>query len=223
MTWGNNAAGVPWQINRDYADDFEASAARGRIANPDTGVFRTAFMPYELTDVDLTVNVQTDQMAEGSWINSFIQARAVGEDNALSARIEFRDSGNYSISLYQIVDGEYSVLGTQVYGSYSASSPVMIRFQVTGDYARAKSWDHGSREPDHWQVGRTTTVLHPGRIGLGSVLSDGNTNDNPEVSWGRFRVANPQLFTVVRSVNGVVKPHDAGTAVSLAHPSVLAL
>lgn len=33
----------------------------------------------------------------------------------------------------------------------------------------------------------------------------------------------PQTFTVTRSINGVVKPHKAGTALSLTHPMILAL
>lgn len=35
--------------------------------------------------------------------------------------------------------------------------------------------------------------------------------------------SSPQTFTVTRSVNGVVKPHDAGSAVNVDRPAVLAL
>lgn len=223
MAWGTNAAGVAWEIDPEYADDFYATLGRGRIANPTVGDFRTAYMPFVVPDIDAKVNVQTSQIATGSWINAYIQIRQSDENNALSARIEFRDSGVFSISLYEIVDGAYSVLGTQVYAEYLANSPVMLRVQVRDDFARAKSWPHGTREPDHWQVGRTTSVTAPGRFGLGSVLSTGNTNDNPEVSWSNLVVPNPQRFIVERSVNGIVKPHAVGTDVRLARPSVLAL
>lgn len=33
----------------------------------------------------------------------------------------------------------------------------------------------------------------------------------------------PQTFTVTRGVNGITKPHDAGEAISLAHPAIVAL
>lgn len=32
-----------------------------------------------------------------------------------------------------------------------------------------------------------------------------------------------QPFTVIRSTNGIVKPHQAGTDVRLAHPAIVAL
>jgi hypothetical protein len=35
--------------------------------------------------------------------------------------------------------------------------------------------------------------------------------------------SSPQTFTVVRSVNGVIKAHDAGASVALAHPAIASL
>lgn len=223
MSWGSNDAGVPWQVDPAYEADFSTEHARGRIANRSAGVFRTAYLPYTLADVDLTVNVQTDQVALGDWINATAEARYVDSANYLSARLEFRTSGNYSVSLYQVVDGSSVVLGTFVNGAYSASSPINLRLQVRGENARAKAWPVATPEPDHWQVGRKTSHLTPGRIGLGSVLSSGNTNVDPEVSFGSLVIPNPQQFRVIRSVNGVRKGHLPGADVRLAHPSVLAL
>ncbi|OQO89938.1 hypothetical protein B1813_19045 [Saccharomonospora piscinae] len=222
MGWGANPAGVEWDIDPALDEDFSVSLGRGRIANPAGGVFRVAYLPYDLLDVDLTVNVQTNQVATGSWINASVRAReAVGD--YIAARVEYRDTGEVSLSLYE-VNGGTAVLGTVILGTYEASDPLMLRVQVVGEYARAKAWERGAREPDIWQVGSPLShVLAPGRAGLGAVLSAGNTNTNPEVSWGGLTIANPQQFTVVRSVNGVVKPHTPGSSVKLARPSVLAL
>lgn len=223
MAWGANPAGVQWQIDPVHDSDFSASLGRGRIANPTVGVFRAAHLPYEVAAVDLTVNVQTNQAAAGSWINAYVQHLHPSGDY-LSARVEYRDDGQASMSLYEVINGgATTVLRTVIVGTYTASSPLMLRVQIRDGYVRAKTWPRGTAEAEHWQVGARTVLSGAGRIGLGSVLSDGNTNTNPEVSWGALRIANPQQFTVVRAVNDVRKAHAAGTDLRLAHPSVIAL
>ena len=223
MSWGTNRAGVPWLINPSYEDDFEVSLARGRV-RPTVGEFRVAFLPYALPFADLTVNVQVDQVAIGERINAIAAVRSVSGDDGVQARVEFRTDETYSISLYDVVSGSYTAIGFRSsIAPYTPSGPVMVRFQVGNGNARLKTWAVATPEPDHWQVGRKTSHLSPGRIGLGSVLSSGNTNVDPEVSFGSLVIPNPQQFRVIRSVNGVRKDHLPGTDVRLAHPSVLAL
>lgn len=223
MTWGTNRAGVPWLIDPAHEDEFEASLARGRVKLPDTDVFRVAYQPYALPSVDLVVNVQTDQVAVGERINALLVARS-STDSAVQARVEFSPNGQYSLSLHEIIGGVYATLGWAAnIAPYKPSTPVEVRFQVDDDYARVKSWPVATPEPDHWQVSVRTQVTEPGRVGLGAVRFAGNTNTNPEVSFGALRVPNPQQLRVARSVNRVVKPHSAGTDVRLAHPSVVAL
>lgn len=224
MSWGTNRAGVPWLIDPSYEDDFEVSLARGRVRPTAVGAFRMAFLPYALPFADLTVNVQVDQAAIGERINAIVAVRSISEDDEVQARVEFRTDGTYSISLYDVVSGSYTSIGFRSsIATYTPSNPVMVRLQVSNGNARLKTWAVATPEPDHWQVSGTTQVPGPGRIGLGAILSDGNTNTDPEVSFGALQVPNPQQFRVTRSVNRVVKPHAAGTDVRLAHPSVVAL
>jgi hypothetical protein len=44
-----------------------------------------------------------------------------------------------------------------------------------------------------------------------------------ELRYDQFEVVTPQLMTVTRSVNGIVKAHAAGTPLSLSTPMRLAL
>lgn len=223
MSWGTNRAGVPWLIDPSYEDDFEVSLARGRV-RPTVGEFRMAFLPYALPFADLTVNVQVDQVAIGERINAIAAVRSVSGDDGVQARVEFRTDETYSISLYDVVSGSYTAIGFRSsIATYTPSGPVMVRFQVGNGNARLKTWAVATPEPDHWQVSGTTQFSGPGQIGLGAILSSGNTNPDPEVSFGALRVPNPQQLRVTRSVNRVVKPHTAGTDVRLAHPSVVAL
>lgn len=222
MGWGANPAGVAWETDPAHDADFTASLGRGRIANPTVNVSRTTHLPYHVPDVDLAVNVQTNQAATGSWIIAYVRVRDTGSE-FIEARVEYHHDGTLGLSLHEF-DGGVTAVSEVPIGSYAANSPTVLRVQVRNDYARAKAWPLGVREPEHWQAsGGLVHVLGPGRIGLGSYLSIGNTNTNPEVSWGDLRIESPQQFTVVRAVNDVHKPHPAGTDLRLAHPSVLAL
>lgn len=222
MGWGANPAGVVWETDPAVDADFVVSLGRGRIANPTASQSRVAYLPYRVPDVDLTVNVQTSQAAAGSWIIAYVRARDAG-GTWVEARIEYHHDGNLGLSLYEFSPTP-AALDARLFGPYTAGTPTMLRMQVRADYVRAKAWARGAREPEHWQVvGRLAHVLGAGRVGLGSVLSVGNTNTNPEVSWGDLRIANPQQFTVIRAVNDVHKAHTAGTDLRLAYPSAIAL
>jgi hypothetical protein len=85
-------------------------------------------------------------------------------------------------------------------------------------------WQVGSVELD-WQATVTdSAITAAGQVGVRSTLDGTNTNTLPVTySYDNFQVLNPQNFTVIRSVNGVVKPHSAGEDVRLAYPTILAL
>jgi hypothetical protein len=76
-----------------------------------------------------------------------------------------------------------------------------------------------------WQTSASDTSLTAaGSVGVRSILSSANTNTLPvTVSFDNFTVLNPQTLTVTRSLNGVVKTHQAGQDLRLAAPSYVAL
>jgi hypothetical protein len=81
------------------------------------------------------------------------------------------------------------------------------------------------REPVRWHYDATVTsgTIASGQVGASASGFAGNTNVSPVLRFDEFEVITPQRVTVARSVNGVEKAHEAGTAVSLAVPAPLAL
>src|SRR5690606_5189395 len=80
-------------------------------------------------------------------------------------------------------------------------------------------------EPQHWQIGRevTTDPIPEGQVGFAASAFAGNTNTSPELRFQLVEIVTPQRMTVVRSVNGVVKSHGAGTRVGLNRPAIIGL
>ncbi|MFD8700942.1 hypothetical protein [Kitasatospora purpeofusca] len=99
-----------------------------------------------------------------------------------------------------------------------------IRFQAQGAVLRAKAWLATDIETPEWQVTATeSSISASGLLGVRSIAAATNTNVGPSVSYDNLRVVNPQVFTVTRSVNSVVKAHPAGADVRLANPWIIAL
>ena len=67
-----------------------------------------------------------------------------------------------------------------------------------------------------------TTRLRSGHVPGASAFAE-NTNVNPQLRFDDFTMATPQLMTVTRSTNGVVKAHPVGTEVRAAAPAPVAL
>ncbi|MEU5980139.1 hypothetical protein ABZ842_36005, partial [Streptomyces sp. NPDC047315] len=139
------------------------------------------------------------------------------------ARVHFGLSGALAVSVTR---------GTTQVGSapslpytYSAGSELEVRVRLVGHTVQMRVWPVGQPEPVDWThtVTITTDTIAAGELGLTASAFNGNTNTAPEIRFDGFEVVTPQLATVVRSVNGVIKAHAAGAAVALAHPMRTAL
>lgn len=110
--------------------------------------------------------------------------------------------------------------GTQrgIFFGFGAGLEVMLDFMVLGinpTRIYAKAWVPSQQnEPTNWQLYTTDDDdnLETGTLaGLGSRRETGNTNANLQFQFRDFRVLTPQSLTVTRGVNGIRKPHAAGS------------
>jgi hypothetical protein len=114
--------------------------------------------------------------------------------------------------------------GTQrtILTGFGAGTEVMVDFMVLGTAPTriyAKAWVPASQtEPIGWQIYTTDTDanLESGTlVGLGSRRETGNTNANLQFQYRDFHILTPQLLTVTRGVNGILKPHNAGSEIEV--------
>ncbi|MFG2670480.1 poly-gamma-glutamate hydrolase family protein [Streptomyces sp. NPDC048445] len=204
-----------------------AYLGRGLMSLGSVNVSRWALLPAPSASVDFTASVATDQLATGGGHFPSLTARWADASNCYLARLEFSTTQTVILTLRKRVAGTETLLVQYTTGlTHAAGRRFRIRMQLAGTAIRAKAWQDGTAEPTSWQLETTDTSLTTaGQIGMRGILSSASTNTLPVVaSWGDLTtLGNAQTFAVVRSVNGTTKPHTAGTAVRLAHPSIIAL
>ena len=223
-TWTNADSSQAW-TNTGTAADYDVLSGYGRHINPAASVAHESTIANTEADCDLYVDVTTAAAATGASLFAGPIARFADTNNLYQARLEFTTANVINLTVRKRVASVETQLGTFTHWrAHVAGTFVRVRFQVIGTALKAKAWQVGDPEPDVWQVEVTDSDLSAaGSVGCRSVRNAGNTNANAEFRFDNFELANPQVYSVVRSSNEVVKSHSSGAAVALRYPMILAL
>lgn len=224
--WGTADSGQVWSTTGGVSADYLVSAGTGRHSlNVVTAPRLTTI--GSATDVDVITHVRSEKLANAAPILAMLVGRYVDASNYYYARLSFEVGAAINLQLYSVVAGSFTALtsATSTGLTHTSTGWYGMRLQVVGSTLRAKAWDTATAEPSDWLLTATDAlVTGAGSFGMRSQLLTGNTNTLPVViQYDNFEVLHPQTFNVTRSVNGVVKAHAAGTAVSLWTPARRAL
>jgi phage replication-related protein YjqB (UPF0714/DUF867 family) len=211
-----------------YVGALRSVFGQGKASLGSVNVSRWTTVPWSSADLDITALVGTDKLATGGSHFLALVGRFADVNNCYLARADFSTTQTVTLTLRKRVASTETLLATAANTSgltHAAGALFAVRFQITGSTLNAKIWPEGTIEPADWSVTVTDTSLTAaGAIGTRSILSSANTNTLPVVaSYAAFQQLTPQKFTVVRSVNGVVKAQASGADVQLAHPATVAL
>jgi hypothetical protein len=222
--WGTPDIGPAWTTSGGSASDHSVTGSAGRQAQNTVNVFREAVLGVAFADVDLYASFSSSVTPAGAPHNFQVLARRVDANNAYELRVSFTTGSAVQMHLQKIVAGVTTALTTlaTVPGlTHSGGTKFRNRFQVMGSDVRGKIWLASATEPSAWNASATDTdITASGQVSLRGKLDSGNTNTLPvNFDWDDFQVANPQIFTATRSVNGVIKSHSAGAALSLWQPA----
>jgi hypothetical protein len=222
--WGTADSGQTWALTGSAAD-FAVGSGYGSVTQPTTGIAHLTAITAPSADVDLYVDVATDQLAAGASLFAGPTVRMNTNANFYMARVDFTTSAGIAVTLRKRVANVESQLApytsplTHVAGTF-----YRVRLQVIGSSLRAKIWNATTREPETWHLQATDTALTAAAtVGTRSFANTGSTAVNPQIRFDNFNLVTPQRITATRSINTVTKPHAAGTAVSLDQPAPLAL
>ncbi|WP_370665400.1 hypothetical protein [Streptomyces sp. IBSBF 2507] len=224
-SWGSADTGQAWQTGGGTATDYSVTGGYGAHRLTSTTTSRRTLVPYTYADFDAYTSLTPSAAATGGFLTGGITGRCIDVDNLYTARLAFNVGGTMTLTLRKRVAGVETELATiTLNGTYIAGTYMRMRFQVTGSTLRAKAWPASGFEPNAWQVtADDTSITTCAFLGLRSIPATGNTNVNPEIRYDDVTVIGPQTYTVIRSVNGVTKTHNAGTSVALAYPAVIPL
>ncbi|MEU1141772.1 hypothetical protein ABZ392_33690 [Streptomyces sp. NPDC005885] len=222
--WGNADSGQAWSLVGTAAN-FAVGSGYGAVTLPATSSSRVALAVAPAADVDVYVDMATSALATGSSLFGGLVVRGVADTDGYHARVDFTSAAGIGLSLRKRVAGVETQLGAATTAlTHVAGTFYRVRVQAIGTALRARIWLATDPEPSLWMIDVTDSSLSAaGSVGTRSVSNTGNTNVNPAVRYDQFAVVNPQLWTVARAANGVVKAQVAGEGVVLANPARVAL
>ncbi|MFJ9037483.1 hypothetical protein ACIRF8_12950 [Streptomyces sp. NPDC102406] len=222
--WGTANTGQTWVLAGGSASERSTDGTRGVVTIPNASVSTARFQTLGLTldDCEIRVRVSPGQVSTGNSMLPSVVLRYVDSATNYRARIHLGTGGAMGVS---VTLGATQLGTAPLPYTYAANDTFEMRARVDGNRVRARVWPTASTEPTVWHIDQTVTTspVASGAVGVVASGFSGNTNTNPILTFDNFEIVTPQLFTVTRSVNGVVKAQNAGADVRLATPAIVAL
>jgi hypothetical protein len=224
-TWGTSSSGQAWTENGGAGSDRSVNGSRGVItlAGTVSTVRFQRLVTTAVADCEVRVRMSASAVATGASAIPAVLLRYVDASTFYRARVHFSTGGSMFVSISR--DTTQIGSSPSLPYTYSAGSEYEVRVRLVGHTVQMRVWPVGQAEPAVWHHTETvvTNPIAAGGIGVTGSAFAGLTNVGLELRFDQFEVVTPQLMTVTRSVNGITKPHAAGTALSLANPMRLAL
>ncbi|MFF5404630.1 hypothetical protein ACFY8K_16685 [Streptomyces misionensis] len=223
--WGSSGV-ITWSTTGGTASDYSVNGSAGAHLLATVNVPRYTYYATTIADVDCYVSVTTDQLPAGDSLVGGLTARFINVSNLYMAQVRFTTAAQVAVAVVKRVGGVETMLGsyTMPATTFTGGTFYRLRFKVKGSSLKAKIWPATDAEPAAWAVSvLDTDLISTQFLSTRSFSGPASTNTNPSILYDDYRIASPQLFQVIRSINGVTKSHPAGEALSLAHPTVLAL
>lgn len=222
--WGTSSGGQVWATAGGAVSDRSVDGVRGVVTLPTAAsTVRFQTMVDGVQDCEVRCRFQAGQVSTGASLVPSVLLRYVNSSTYYRARLHFATGGGLFLS---VTRDTTQVGGTpQLAGSYVSGDEFEVRVRIDGHRIRMRAWKVATAEPAAWQhdVTITTNPIAEGAVGVTASAFAGNTNVGPTIRYDAFEVVGGQRLTVVRSVNGVTKPHAIGTGVRLARPAIASL
>lgn len=223
--WGTADSGQTWALDGGAAADYSVSSGTGRHSITTLNVSRHTIAEVTTADVDLRVTWSMSQLVTGDSGFIFPFIRYVDTATMYLVRLEIAPSGAITMTIRRRDSGEIQLGSTYNTGlTYTGGAAYTVRLAAVGNDLAAKVWPASAAEPAAWQIEASDSALAgPGAVGIRTYFRPGVTNALPLTVHFDNLYAGPQAMKVTRSVNGITKPHPAGTPLSLTHPMRAAL
>lgn len=220
--WGTANSGQSWTTSGGAAADY--SVATGGQVSVATLTTREVTAPIVTADCTLRTSFFFNAVPAGDNLDVLLMLRRVDASNWYAARVRIAAGGAMTLSIRRVLGGVDSQLATYTTGlTYVSNTPYTLEFSVVGSTLKAKIWPSAAtaREPDFQATATDTSFAAPGLGGIRITPGAALSNPLPITFSFTYFTSTPQLFTVTRSTNSVVKTQLAGADVRLAYPAYL--
>lgn len=199
----------------------------GRISTSVTGTLYTAHADMGSSDGDIRILTSIPVVPTGAAITVRLNGRLTDSANYYEAQLSIATSGAASLQIFKRVAGSGSVLtsgggSVTLAATHSAGNSWWIAFRYVGSALSAKAWKDGQAEPGWLTTGTDASLTTGTRIGASCRRETSNSNGATNIDFDGLRALSPQVLTVSRSTNDVVKSHAVGSAVEVAEPAYVA-
>lgn len=218
--WGTATSGQVYAYAGAQAD-FDVNGSYGTWTGASAvNSFEAASLPVSYTDIDVRATFRCESTPTGGDILAEVTGRVGGAADVLG---RMRWTAASALNIFIVGGNAGAVLATwNSVMTAAVGVDIHARLQAFGTTLRFKVWK-GAVEPPMWHLEVTDTVpADAGGVGARFARTTGNTNVNPIVRCDNLRLENPQLFTVARSANGIVKAQPAGAQIRLNKPVYVA-
>jgi hypothetical protein len=220
--WGTATSGQAWGQDGGVATDYTKDGTNALVTLAAANSRRHGFLlgvdePYQ----DVMTAVTGVAALTQPWRGSII-LRRVNTNNYYLVHLSFNTNLTVDMIITRRLAGVETNLGNTITIArltHDPAQPVWLRAQCFGSTIRARAWRNDADEPNFWHNSVTDTNLTSGSMGLAGIRVTGNTNAALEVKFASFVTLNPQIMTLERSVNGIVKTIPAGTSIELSSRS----
>lgn len=190
--FGNSSSGNAWTLVGTPNTSYSTDGTYGNIFIGDVvNQWRGATNGFVENDSDQIVKVRTNVTATGAPINAYILARYKDTSNYLTAGIQFKPGGTYTVNISGVVAGA-SVLNVSDGGTstYTTATDYYIRFRTAGTTLMVRVWAASTPEPSNWTVSTTAgpTALVNGVGGLQVMQQTSCTNTTTTISFSDYSV-----------------------------------
>lgn len=226
--WGTSDSGHVWTIQQGTVGNFSATGTVGRMAISTLNAEHIitvdlGYAAHQKIRVYNTLGVTPT----GNAINWGGILRCHNVNNMWWIDVQVSTAGVLTIRAISKKNGANVQEATAVSAtSHSTSVARILVAEITAtNLIRAKVYAEGAQEPGWELLFQDTSgdLLIGTNVGCIGRLMTGNTNVAPvNIDFDNFAVLNPQKFAVdARSLNGIVKAHNAGTKVRIDPMSVM--
>lgn len=220
-------SGPSWStVGGGSTSDYSVGSGYGVHTLSTTETSRRTAVTAAHADFDVYADITTSALATGDSLYGAVTARMLDSSNMYMLRSQFSTTNTVVLSLRKVVADVTTELGTYTVPiTHVAGQFVRVRFQGRGTTLRVKGWLASSAEPSDWRIEVTDAAISgANQIGTRSIRTASNTNAaTVQIRYDNVDVINPQVFTVIRSRNNIVKAQAAGADVRLAYPAIVAL
>jgi hypothetical protein len=204
-SWTSADTGQAWSVTGGSGSDYNVAGGVGLHNVVTEGFFRTTYLTYGQSNVDVAVSLATEKLAAGAAQLYEVVGRFSTIANYYSARVTMNTNQTITFDVRKRVADVQTVLSTVTTAlTHVINTYYRVRLQVLGTSVRAKIWLASASEPSAWTVSGTDGALTSGSIvALRSFLSVATSNEPSAVSWDNLNTVNVDHAIVDRTTDGI--------------------